>query len=89
MASGFELVGSQTQTSPAVITLALPEALDSVTIGNWMKESGFLLSYNSQYLRAKNWIQICLMGEIAREKVLALANALERITRRQPVAEKA
>jgi aspartate aminotransferase-like enzyme len=89
MASGFELVGNQTQTSPAVITLALPEAVDSVIIGNLMKESGFLLSYNSQYLRAKNWIQICLMGEIAREKVLALANALERITRRQPVAEKA
>ena len=77
--SGFELVGGNTNTSPAVITLALPEALNSVTIGNLLKESGFLLSYNSEYLRGKNWIQICLMGEIAREKVVALTGALNRI----------
>ena len=77
--SGFELIGGNTRTSPAVITIALPEALNSVTIGNLLKESGFLLSYNSDYLRGKNWIQICLMGEIAREKVVALTGALNRI----------
>ncbi len=77
--SGFELVGGNARTSPAVITLALPEALNSITVGNLLKESGFLLSYNSEYLRGKNWIQICLMGEIAREKVVALTGALNRI----------
>jgi len=77
--SGFELIGGNTRTSPAVITIALPAALNSVTIGNLLKESGFLLSYNSDYLRGKNWIQICLMGEIAREKVVALTGALNRI----------
>ena len=76
---GFELVGGNTSTSPAVITIALPEGLNSVTIGNLLKESGFLLSYNSDYLRGKNWIQICLMGEIAKEKVVALAGALNRV----------
>ena len=53
--------------------------MNSVTIGNLLKESGFLLSYNSEYLRGKNWIQICLMGEIAKEKVVALAGALNRV----------
>ena len=77
--SGFELIGANTRTSPAVITIELPEHLNSVTVGNLMKESGFLLSYNSEYLRAQNWIQICLMGEIAREKVVALANTLHRV----------
>jgi aspartate aminotransferase-like enzyme len=77
--SGFELVGGSANTSPAVITLALPDSMNSVAIGNLLKESGFLLSYNSDYLRGKNWIQICLMGEIAREKVVALTGALERI----------
>ena len=79
MESGFELVGGNTRTSPAVITLALPDSMNSVTIGNLLKESGFLLSYNSDYLRGKNWIQICLMGEIAREKVVALTGALNSI----------
>lgn len=82
--SGFELVGANAITSPAVITIALPAALNSVTVGNLMKESGFLLSYNSDYLRGKNWIQICLMGEIAREKVVALANTMHRVCFRQP-----
>ena len=77
--SGFELVGEKTVTSPAVITIALPDGLNSTTVGNLLKESGFLLSCNSEYLRGKNWIQICLMGEIAREKVVALAGALNRI----------
>lgn len=77
--SGFELIGSNAVTSPVVLTIQLPENLNSASIGNLMKESGFLLSCNSDYLRQKNWIQICLMGEIAREKVVALVNALQRV----------
>jgi aspartate aminotransferase-like enzyme len=77
--SGFDLVGGNANKSPAVITIALPETLNSVTIGNLLQESGFLLSYNSDYLLRKNWMQICLMGEIAREKVVALTGALSRI----------
>jgi aspartate aminotransferase-like enzyme/N-acyl-L-homoserine lactone synthetase len=82
--AGFELTGNGLSSSPAVITIALPPQLNSVAIGNLMKESGFLLSCNSDYLRAKNWIQICLMGEIAREKVVALVNALQRGCKLQP-----
>jgi aspartate aminotransferase-like enzyme len=81
----FDLVGAMTRTSPAVLTLQLPAELNSVTVGNLMQESGFLLSYNSDYLKRKNWIQICLMGEVAQEKVVALVNALHRICNRSRV----
>ena len=77
--TGFDLVGKDTQTSPAVITIALPPELNSVRIGEAMQEAGYLLSYNSGYLRRKNWIQICLMGECSREKVVPVANALNRV----------
>jgi aspartate aminotransferase-like enzyme len=84
---GFGLIGQNTRTSPAVITLALPPDLNSVKFGNAMQEAGFLLSFNSEYLRPRNWIQICLMGECAREKVVALLNALHRAAgRRHPAA---
>jgi aspartate aminotransferase-like enzyme len=73
------VVGLGTRTSPAVFTLELPPELNSVTMGKLMQEAGFLLSYNSAYLRGKNWMQICLMGEITREKVVALVNALNRV----------
>src|SRR5262249_17684904 len=76
---GFSLIGEQTQTSPAVVTIVLPEELKSVKVGTLIQESGYLLSYNSEYLRRRNWIQICLMGECAKEKVVSLLNALKRV----------
>ncbi|MBE0542712.1 MAG: aminotransferase class V-fold PLP-dependent enzyme [Verrucomicrobia bacterium] len=80
---GFDLVGHDTRTSPAVVTLALPADLNSVQIGGSLQEAGYLLSYNSDYLRRRNWLQICLMGECARDKVVALVNALHRVCFRQ------
>ena len=76
---GFALIGDHAQTSPAVVTIALPEELNSAKIGALIQESGYLLSYNSEYLRRRNWIQICLMGECAKEKVVSLLNALNRV----------
>jgi aspartate aminotransferase-like enzyme len=76
---GFDLIGNGAQTSPAVITIALPAEMNSLKIGEAMQEAGYLLSYNSEYLRRKNWIQICLMGECPREKVVPVANALNRV----------
>ena len=52
--------------------------MNSVKIGDAMQEAGYLLSYNSDYLLRKNWLQTCLLGEGSREKVIALANALNR-----------
>lgn len=84
-ALGFTLVGAGTTASPAVVTLALPEDLNSVKLGKLIEESGYLLSYNSEYLRRCNWIQVCLMGECSREKLVSLLNALKRAVARRPV----
>ena len=77
--SGFQLIGNGEAVSPAVITIELPADMDSVKFGGAMQEAGYLLSFNSEYLRRKNWIQICLMGECTHEKVVALANAMHRV----------
>jgi aspartate aminotransferase-like enzyme len=79
---GFHLVGSGAAVSPAVITIQLPPEACSVKFGSAMQETGYLLSFNSEYLRGKNWVQICLMGECAREKVVSLANAIHRVYRK-------
>ncbi len=76
---GFELVGAKGETSPAVITIALPAEINSLKVGGLIQEAGYLLSYNSEYLRKKNWIQICLMGECTREKLVSLLNAMKRV----------
>ena len=80
---GFQLIGAETETSPAVVTIALPPEMNSAQLGESIQESGYLLSYNSEYLRRKNWIQICLMGECTREKVISLLNALKRACSRR------
>ena len=80
--SGFDLIGNGAPLSAAVITIKLPSELSSVKMGGAMQEAGYLLSFNSEYLRRKNWIQICLMGECSREKVVALSNAIHRVFKR-------
>lgn len=79
---GFELVGSDRMASPAVVTIALPQAMNSVVIGDLIRDSGYLVSCQSEYLKQRNWIQICLMGECGREKLVSLVNALKRIRSR-------
>jgi len=81
---GFELIGSQTATSPAVVTIAFPPEMNSVKVGDLMQESGYLVSYNSEYLRRKNWLQVCLMGECTKEKVVSLLNAFNRVCFHRP-----
>lgn len=75
----FALVGGLAETSPAVITIELPSEMNSLKIGGLIQESGYLLSYNSEYLRRRNWMQICLMGECTREKIVSLLNAMNRV----------
>jgi aspartate aminotransferase-like enzyme len=86
---GFELIGDGASVSPAVVTIALPSHLDSARIGGLVQESGYLVSYNSDYLRRKNWIQACLMGECTKEKVVSLLNALNRVCFRRPLGQPA
>jgi len=85
---GFELIGQNTQTSPVIFTIAFPPETDAAKIGAEMQEAGYLLSCNSEYLRRKNWIQICLMGECTREKIVSLLNAMKRVCGRQTEAQK-
>lgn len=77
---GFSVLGADVATSPAVFTLALPADQSAAELGDAMQEAGYLLSYNSEYLRRRNFVQICLMGECTREKVVSLLNALNRIS---------
>ena len=75
---GFHIVAPDAHASPAVITIAIPEATNSTDVGRRLERMGYLLSYNSDYLRQRNWIQICLMGEYSDEMVTPLLDALDQ-----------
>lgn len=74
---GFRIVEPPTHASPAVITLALPDRVSSEAVGRQLEEAGFLLSYRSEYLLKRNWIQICLMGECSQEVIVPLLELLK------------
>ncbi len=77
--SGFTIVGISAPNSPAVTTIALPETISSEWVGRKLNEAGFQLSYRSRYLRERNWIQICLMGEVDQESLIPLLALLSRL----------
>jgi aspartate aminotransferase-like enzyme len=61
--AGLRIVADDAHASPAVVSVALPAGVDAGRMGRLLEERGFLLSCNSGYLRRRNWIQVCLMGE--------------------------
>ena len=49
------------------------------TLTSWgrsLEAFGFFTSYASGYLRERNWLQICLMGEVRREQLERLIPVL-------------
>ncbi|ASK60773.1 aminotransferase [Virgibacillus phasianinus] len=49
--------------SPGIITVQLPEEIDSRVFGDRLKSAGVYTSYESAYLLKRNWFQVALMGE--------------------------
>lgn len=76
---GFHILTPDAHASPAVITIALPSPMSSERVGHRLEEAGYLLSYKSEYLLKRNWIQICLMGECSQEMITPLLNVLEEL----------
>jgi aspartate aminotransferase-like enzyme len=76
---GLQILAPDVHASPAVITLVLPDAASSLQLGDALQAAGFLLNYQSEYLRRRNWIQVCLMGDCSRASLLALLRELRRL----------
>jgi aspartate aminotransferase-like enzyme/GNAT superfamily N-acetyltransferase len=75
----LRVVAPDAQASPAVITITLPPSINSEALGVGLDEAGFLLSYRSDYLLRRNWIQICLFGERRRADLVAVLESLRAV----------
>ena len=78
-ALGFQIVAADAHASPAVVSIALPPSVSSEKIGWRLYQQGYLLSYKSEYLLQRNWIQICLMGEWSRDNLETLPHVLANL----------
>ncbi|WP_186316130.1 GNAT family N-acetyltransferase [Catellatospora sichuanensis] len=59
---GLAVVASRADAAPGIVTIALPAALPAAAVGARLEQAGYLLAYQSGYLRDRNWLQISLMG---------------------------
>jgi aspartate aminotransferase-like enzyme/GNAT superfamily N-acetyltransferase len=74
---GFHILGDKNY-SPGVITIALEREQCSRQFGDVCKDRGILLSYESDYLVKRNWVQVALMGTQNERKVLKAMNILNK-----------
>lgn len=79
--AGLTVLVPDEVASPAVTTIVLPPSVSSVAVGDKLREHGFLLSYQSRYLVARNWIQICLMGDYRTDALPDLLRLLVHLVR--------
>jgi len=66
---GLEVLVDGERTAPCVSTVIVPRQFNSEQIGRRLEEWGFFTHYKSGYLRERNWLQICMMGEVSREEL--------------------
>ncbi len=76
---GLPPLANPTIQFPGAITIPLPPDVNSGHLGEALESDGWLLSYQSGYLRERNWIQICLLGSKAeRHELEPLIRALQQ-----------
>ncbi|OHE88729.1 MAG: hypothetical protein A3G75_00475, partial [Verrucomicrobia bacterium RIFCSPLOWO2_12_FULL_64_8] len=80
-AAGCSLVGERATPAPHVLTVQVPSHVRSDDVANVLERTGYIICHASGYLRERNWIQICLMGEVARESLPPLVRAIARACR--------
>lgn len=76
---GFRILAPEAAAAPAVVSLLLPEAIRSQVVGDQLQAAGLLVSYQSDYLRTRNCIQICMMGDCSRQSLVALLSELRKV----------
>jgi aspartate aminotransferase-like enzyme len=69
----------------AVTTIPLRDTERAGIFGQQLEDAGYLLSYRSEYLLERNWIQACLMGECDAAMVDRLLGVLRRMRERPSV----
>ena len=73
---GARLIARDEDATPGIVTFVPPRGGSALSLGDALASAGFALSYRSDYLRERNWIQIALMGECSEEKVERLLQAI-------------
>ena len=74
--AGLTALAAAAVRFPGAITIALPQHVSSLALGDALARKGWLLSYQSSYLIERNWIQVCLFGHTEHSDLQSLPGLL-------------
>jgi aspartate aminotransferase-like enzyme len=60
---GLPPLAAESDAAPGITTVALPADVSANDVASELSKRGFHIAHRSEYLRRRNWLQICLMGE--------------------------
>ncbi|MBT3291685.1 MAG: GNAT family N-acetyltransferase [Victivallales bacterium] len=72
LAAGIRPLAGPAARFPGAVTIPLPAHLDCCAVGDALQSEGWLLSYQSEYLVDRNWLQVCVFGSADRAKLEGL-----------------
>jgi aspartate aminotransferase-like enzyme len=64
------------EAAAGIVTVAIPKGINATDVAMALAEQGFQVGCHSQYLQDRNWLQICLMGELNETALSQLPGAL-------------
>jgi aspartate aminotransferase-like enzyme len=73
---GLHTLAAPDCASPIVHTIPLPPTVSAQQVGLTLRQQQWHVGFESAYLRARNWLQLCLMGEYEDAALRALPNAV-------------
>lgn len=68
-------------SATSVLTVALPPGVDASVVADALERAGWLAAARSRHLLERNWLQLCLMGEVSTADLDGLADALAKLVR--------
>lgn len=66
------------QASP-VLTVALPCSVNAAAVSDALERAGWIVGARSRHLLERNWLQLCLMGEVSARDLDGLADTLANL----------
>lgn len=80
---GLNVLASSAHATPCIMTIQFPEGVEAFKIGENLYLNGFELHYESEYLRANNWLQISCMNEIPTRATEKFLNMFEKLIEKE------
>lgn len=72
---GFQIMSASCRM-PGIVTIMIPKEINSHTLIKSMAHHGYLIGGHSAYLLKRNWVQVCLMGQLQNDLLEILPEKL-------------